>query len=74
MRRKLSRGLLGAVTGMLALSLAACSGGGSTADPSSGDPGSGSGGVLKLGGFIEPSSFDPALAQEGNYLPFYQAV
>ena len=74
MRRKLKVGLLGALAGVLVLALAACGSGDTNSGSTSGSSSSASGGVLRLGGFIEPSSFDPALAQEGNYIPFYQAV
>lgn len=29
---------------------------------------------LRIGAFQEPTSFDPAQAQEGHYMPYYQAV
>ncbi|MFE5407610.1 ABC transporter substrate-binding protein [Microbacterium sp. NPDC056569] len=69
---KFSRLALVAAAGTMAITLAACSAGGSAAEPS--DEGSATAPLLTLGQFVEPTSFDPAAAQEGNYLPYYQAV
>lgn len=59
-----------AVAAAAALALAACSGGGAP-DQNSAE---GTAPLLTLGQFFEPTSFDPALAQEGNAFPYYQAV
>lgn len=55
-----------------ALALSACSGG--TGTPSGDSSGGGTAPLLTLGQFSEPSSFDPSAAQEGNNMPYYQAV
>ncbi|WP_181158185.1 ABC transporter substrate-binding protein [Microbacterium sp. MYb64] len=59
-----------AAAGAIALLLSACSGTGSAS--SSG--GAKTAPLLSIGSFVEPPSWDPAVAQEGNYIPFYQAV
>jgi len=67
---KYTRFLAAAAAGALALSLAACSSG--TTPPPTGDTATAP--LLTLGQFVEPASFDPATAQEGNAFPYYQAV
>ena len=71
MRSRMQIGMRGLVAGALVASLAACGGdGNSDADGTGGA----AGGDLKLGTFVEPTSFDPATAQEGNYIPYFQPV
>ena len=70
--KKTSRLVAALAAGALALGLAACS-------PGSNDAGSTTGSsttapLLTLGQIIEPTSFDPAVSQEGNSMPYYQAV
>lgn len=61
-------GMAVAMTGLL---LTGC--GTSSSDPGNGAVGNGAA-ELKIGSGFEPSSFDPAQAQEGMYIPFYQAA
>lgn len=70
--RRTSRLLAAVAAGALAVSLAACTGGSGGSDAS--DGGSETAPLLTLGVYTEPTSFDPSAAQEGNYIPFYQAV
>ncbi|WP_432484186.1 ABC transporter substrate-binding protein [Kineococcus esterisolvens] len=67
--------MLQAVTaGALTLSLAACSGGAGEPDQAAASGAEGTAPLLTLGAFVEPTSFAPAAAQEGNAFPYYQAV
>jgi peptide/nickel transport system substrate-binding protein len=59
-----------ATAGALAISLAACAGGSPAPEAS----GTNTAPLLTLGQFVEPTSFDPAAAQEGNAFPYFQAV
>ncbi|MBN9193907.1 ABC transporter substrate-binding protein [Microbacterium sp.] len=68
-RRSLTIAAAGLVAATLALS--ACSGGGSTT-PTGGGPATAP--LLTLTSIIEPTSYDPAQANEGHYAPLYQAV
>ena len=67
MRRREFHGLFMALAGAVTLGVSACGTDDSDSDGASAEE-------LHLGGFVEPNSFDPATAQEGNYIPFYQAV
>lgn len=71
--RNTPRILIAATAGALALTLTAC-GGGAATDSDSADGADGTAPLLKIGQFVEPASFDPAQAQEGNYIPYYQPV
>jgi peptide/nickel transport system substrate-binding protein len=53
-----------------ALAVTACAGG--STDDGGGD--SATGGTLTLGGFLAPTTFDPAGSEWGNRSPFYQSV
>ncbi|WP_435747262.1 ABC transporter substrate-binding protein [Microbacterium sp. PMB16] len=66
---KITTKLSGAVAALTvgALALTAC-GGGSASPPAATD------GTLNIGSWVEPNSFDPAQAQEGLYIPYYQAA
>ena len=68
--KKSSRLLLAATAGALAITLAACTGG--ATEPDEGDTTTAP--LLTLGQFVEPTSFDPSAAQEGNAFPYFQAV
>lgn len=70
--KKFSKLVALAAAGTMAISLAACSGGGSTPAATDGAPATAP--LLTLGQFVEPTSFDPSAAQEGNVLPYFQAV
>jgi peptide/nickel transport system substrate-binding protein len=72
--KKTTRLLTAALAGGVALSLAACGSGGGSPQPSGGEGESQTAPLLTLGQFVEPTSFDPASAQEGNAFPIYQAV
>jgi peptide/nickel transport system substrate-binding protein len=61
-----------AALAITALALSGCAAGGEgSGDASDGDA---SGGTLTLGGFLAPTTFDPAGSEWGNRSPFYQAV
>jgi peptide/nickel transport system substrate-binding protein len=69
--RRITRAVVAAAAaGALLLPLAACS---PSQTPSSAD-GPATAPLLTLGQFVEPASFDPATAQEGNYIPYFQPV
>lgn len=68
--KKTTRLLTAALAGAVALGLAACTSGGGSPEPGEGQTAP----LLTLGQFVEPTSFDPASAQEGNAFPMYQAV
>jgi len=71
--KKTTRLLTAALAGAVALSLAACTSSSPAPEPGSTDS-SQTAPLLTLGQFVEPASFDPATAQEGNAFPMYQAV
>lgn len=74
--KRLSRGLQTGIAAMVVLALAACGGGdgeGATDEPTD-DGDVVTAPELRIGTPTEPNSFDPAMAQEGHYLPYYQAV
>lgn len=67
--RNSTRLLTAATAGILAVTLAACTGG-----PTEPDDDVTTAPLLTIGQFVEPTSFDPAAAGEGNPFPYFQAV
>ncbi|MCP2635917.1 ABC transporter substrate-binding protein [Microbacterium sp. HD4P20] len=61
-------------TAAVALALTACAGSGTTPDPADSDEAGATAPLLVIGALQEPSSWDPAQANEGHLAPVFQSV
>jgi peptide/nickel transport system substrate-binding protein len=61
-------------TAAVALALTACAGGGSTSDSAESGEAGATAPLLVIGSLQEPSSWDPAQANEGHLAPIFQSV